>query len=270
MAHMHAAPPMTGFFNVRQDPGAGAGQFGIYSNPSSVWPDFLVGQANAPVRVLLVDDDPHIRQVIAQELMVDARTMLVGQATSVRGGRRAIKQYEFDVMLVDLHLDDGDGFDLLDYMKAVRPVAQAVMVSSTEIDEQVLRVFERGASGYMVKNAWFGTYVQTVLQVANGGVSITPQFARRMLQRFVPAQAEVDAPAQLVPCCPERKESEKLSARETEVLSMVASGLSNIEIGQNLLINATTVNTHLRNIYRKLQVRTRTQAVRLASLRGLF
>lgn len=71
---------------------------------SSVWPDFLTGQKGSPVRVLLVDDDPHIRLVIAQELMADARTLLVAQAGSVREGRRAIKQREFDVLLVDLNL----------------------------------------------------------------------------------------------------------------------------------------------------------------------
>ena len=67
-----------------------SGQFETYSNPPSVWPAFLTGQEANPVRVLLVDDDPHIRLVIAQELMADARTLLVAQAGSVREGRKAI------------------------------------------------------------------------------------------------------------------------------------------------------------------------------------
>ena len=82
----------------------GEGRFNVYDAPASVWPDFLQGQAERPVRVLLVDSDVHMRRVIAQELMADARTMLVAQAASLREGRRAIKAHAFDVMLVDLQL----------------------------------------------------------------------------------------------------------------------------------------------------------------------
>jgi len=243
--------------------GAGSGQFGTYLNPPSVWPDFLIGQIERPVRVLLVDDDAHVRMVITQDLMRDQRTLLVAQAANVREGRKAIKQYEFDVMLVDLHLGDGEGFELLDYLKSVRPSAEAVVISVMENDDQVLRAFEMGATGYLSKNSWFGNYAQAVLQVANGGASLTPNLARRLLQRFDKTHA--DTPKRRQP-----NESEKLSQREREVLRLVASGYTSTEIGSRLMISGMTVNTHIRNIYRKLQVRTRAQAVRFASLRGLF
>lgn len=239
------------------------GHFGMYSHPPSVWPDFLTGQAERPVRVLLVDDDAHIRRIIAQDLMADPRTLVVAQAASVREGRKAIKQHEFDVMLVDLNLGDGEGLELLDYMKTARPSAEAVVVSIMENDEKVLRAFELGAVGFWVKNSWFGNYAQAVLQVANGGASITPLLARRLLQRF--EQANGHTAKRRAP-----DEAERLSAREKEVLRMVASGYTSAEIGCRLLISTMTVNTHVRNIYRKLQVRTRAQAVRFASLRGLF
>ncbi|WP_338799048.1 response regulator transcription factor [Acidovorax sp. DW039] len=222
-----------------------------------------MGQEASPVRVLLIDDDPHIRRVIAQELMADPRTLLVAQACSVREGRRAIRQHEFDVLLVDLNLGDGEAFEVLEFFKSYRPTAQAVVISVMENDEQVLRAFELGAAGFVGKNSWFGNYAQTVLQVANGGASITPHIARRLLQRFDRSNA------------PQSKrrtpdDADKLSAREKEILRMVASGYTSTEIGARLFISAMTVNTHLRNIYRKLQVRTRAQAVRFASLRGLF
>lgn len=241
------------------------------SHPPSVWPDFLAGQVEKPVRVLLVDDDDHMRRVIAQELMADARTLLVAQATSVREGRKAIKQHEFDVMLVDLNLGDGEGFTLIDYMKSTRPTAEAVMISIMENDDQVLRAFELGATGYLVKHSWFGNYPQAVLQVVNGGASITPNLARRLLQRFDSSSAAM--PSARLPGRPEpdrEREPERLSLREKEVLRMVASGYTSAEIGTRLLISGLTVNTHIKNIYRKLQVRTRAQAVRFASLRGLF
>ena len=240
-----------------------SGQFLSYANPSSVWPAFLVGQESHPVRVLLVDDDQHIRQVIAQELMADPRTLLVAQAGSLREGRRAVKLHEFDVLLVDLNLGDGDALDLIDLLKSTRPSAQAVVISVMEDNAQVMRAFELGATGYVSKNSWFGNYSQAVLQVANGGASISPHLARRLLQRF-----DLTHPAESA-----RRESEhvgRLSLREREILRMVASGYTSTEVGSRLLISAMTVNTHLRNIYRKLQVRTRAQAVRFASLRGLF
>ena len=227
------------------------------------WPDFLVGQADKPVRVLLVDDDEHMRRVISQELMADPRTLVVAQASSVREGRKAIRQHAFDVMLVDLNLGDGEGFDLLDYMKSLRPSAEAVIVSIMENDEHVLRAFELGATGYLIKNSWFGNYPQAVLQVANGGASITPNLARRLLQRFDKRHEEQAKRRQA-------EEPDRLSAREREVLRMIAGGYTSAEIGTRLAISCMTVNTHIKNIYRKLQVRTRAQAVRFASLRGLF
>lgn len=272
MNHWHtgtsSAPPSVDLADLgvatTDPPSAWApGQFDTFDNPPSVWPAFLAGQKASPVRVVLVDDDAHVRLVIAQDLMADPRTLLVGQAGSVREGRRVIKQHEFDVLLVDLNLGDGDAFDLLQHLRASRPSAQAVVISVMENDEQVMRAFELGASGYVTKNSWFRNYAQAVLQVANGGASITPNIARRLLQRFDRARGAETKRRQ-------PDEVERLSVREKEILRMVASGYTSDEVGARLLISGMTVNTHLRNIYRKLQVRTRAQAVRFASLRGLF
>ena len=228
-----------------------------------IWPNFLIGQVDKPVRVLLIDDDAHIRMVIAQELMADERTLLVAQASSIKEGRKAIRQHAFDVMLVDMHLGDGEGLELIDFMKTLHPSAEAVVVSIMESDDLVLRAFELGATGYLIKNSWFGNYPMAVLQVANGGASITPNLARRLLQRFDKTAVEEVRRRQ-----PDA--AERLSAREREVLRMVAGGYTSVEIGVRLAISSMTVNTHIKNIYRKLQVRTRAQAVRFASLRGMF
>lgn len=95
----------------------------------SRWPEFLMGQAEQPVRVLLIDDDPHMSRVIAHELLGDLRINLLGQGRSVREGRRLISEHEFDVMLVDLNLGDGTGFELIERMKTGRPLAEAVVIS---------------------------------------------------------------------------------------------------------------------------------------------
>jgi CheY-like chemotaxis protein len=95
----------------------------------SMWPDFLASEPGRPVRVILIDDVPHIRRVIAGELVSDMRIDMVGQADSLRDGRRLISMCEFDVMIVDLNLGDGSGFDLIEHMKQVRPQAEAIVVS---------------------------------------------------------------------------------------------------------------------------------------------
>ncbi len=228
-----------------------------------MWPDFLTGQPEQPVRVLLIDDDAHMRRVISQELLGDLRINLVGQASSMKEGRRLISQHEFDVMLVDLNLGDGTGFDLIESMKTTHPMAEAVVISATEDEQHALHAFELGATGYLVKNSWFGNFTQAVLQVVNGGASITPNLARRLLSKFENTQGRDKAPNK-------RQEKDTLSEREKEVLKLVASGYTSVEIGMRLCISAQTVNTHIKNIYAKLQVRTRAQAVSFAVLRGLF
>lgn len=238
--------------------------FAALVSPTPVWPDFMVGQAQRPAWVVLVDDDPNIRHVIVQELMGDPRTVVVGQAASLREGRKVIKQNEFDVLLLDLHLGDGDGFELLNFVKSARPSAEVIVISVMECEEQILRAFELGATGYLSKSSWFGNYPQAVLQVVNGGAAIAPNVARRLLQRFDRPDEGSRNKSHA------RDEIERLSVREKEVLRLVSRGYTSAEIASRLLISAMTVNTHVRNIYRKLQVRTRAQAVGFASMRGLF
>ena len=187
-----------------------------HSGLPSMWPGFLTGQAEQPVRVLLIDDDPHMSRVIAHELLADLRINLLGQGSSVKEGRRLISQNEFDVMLVDLNLGDGTGFALIEYMKTVRPLAEAIVISAMEDEQHALRAFELGATGYLVKNSWFGNFSQAVLQVVNGGASITPNLARRLLHRLDHTPSDAAARAE-----PRKK---GLSEREQGVLKMVAAG----------------------------------------------
>jgi DNA-binding NarL/FixJ family response regulator len=248
----------------QQQPAPGAGQFhfATHTNPPCVWPDYLAGQAEKPVRVVVVDDDAHMRKVIAQELMGDPRTVVVGQAETLREGRRLVREHDFDVMLVDLNLGDGIGYDLITYAKNVRSTAEVVVVSILEGNEDAMRAFELGAAGFLVKNSWFGNFVQAVLQVANGGASITPSLARRLLLKVDRNTSRTETTQ------PVSKGPAKLSEREKEILRMIANGFTSVEIGSRLTISDLTVNTHVKNIHHKLHVRTRAQAVSCASTWG--
>ena len=227
------------------------------------WPEFFRGQEANPVRVLLVDDDAHIRNTVVRDLMSDLRIQVVGQAGSFREGRRLVGLQAFDVLLVDLNLGDGSGLELIEHAKALRPGIEAIVISSMEDEQRVLQAFELGATGFLVKSSWFGNFALAILQVVNGGASITPQLARRLLMRF----EKSNGGARSAPASAER---EKLSDREREVLKMVSCGHTSAEVGTRLQISAQTVNSHVKNIYRKLRVKTRAQAVSYAGARGLL
>lgn len=227
------------------------------------WPEFFRGQEANPIRVLLVDDDAHIRNTVVRDLMADLRIQVVGQAGSFREGRRLVGMQAFDVLLVDLNLGDGSGLELIEHAKALRPGIEAIVISSMEDEQRVLQAFELGATGFLVKSSWFGSFAQAVLQVVNGGASITPQLARRLLMRFEKSNGGARS-------APAPAEREKLSDREREVLKLVASGHTSAEVGGRLQISAQTVNSHVKNIYRKLRVKTRAQAVSYAGARGLL
>lgn len=245
------------------------GQFSYHTNPASLWPDFLLGQESQPLRVVLVDNDARMRSVIGQELSQDTRISLVSTASNLRDGKLMISRYEFDVLLLDFSLGDGIGYDLIKHMKLHRPSAEAIVMSVMDDEEHAITAFELGATGYLVKNSWFGNFSQAILQVANGGAYISPNLARRLLNKLasvhhaqlhaVPVQGTLAMPA-----------AGPLSFREKEILELVASGCTSHEIALRISISRQTVTTHMKNIYRKLQVHSRAQAVMRAKNQGLL
>ncbi|MGJ3700456.1 LuxR C-terminal-related transcriptional regulator [Variovorax sp. AFSI2.2] len=235
---------------------------GVCPPAEPLWPHFLTGQEDAPVRVLLVDDDEFMRRVIAQELLSDLRIQLEGQAGSVRDGRRLLATHEFDVLMVDLRLGDGSGFDLIREARKLQRHCEIIVISALEDDAHVIHALELGATGYLLKHAWLQSFAQAVLQVVNGGAAITPKLARRLLTRMN-LQSGGEPPAMEIPV-----REATLTAREREVLRCVARGYVSKEISLRLGISGQTVNAHIKNIYKKLHVHSRAQAVSLATHTG--
>lgn len=245
------------------------GQFSYHSSPASLWPDFLLGQESQPLRVILVDSDARMRNVIGQELSQDNRISLVATASNLREGKLIISRHEFDVLLLDFSLGDGIGFDLIKHMKQNRPSAEAVVMSVMDDEEHAITAFELGATGYLVKNSWFGNFSQAVLQVANGGAYISPNLARRLLNKLASVHhAALHAVA--VHSSQVMQMIGPLSFREKEILELVANGCTSPEIASRISISRQTVTTHMKNIYRKLQVHSRAQAVIRAKNQGLL
>ncbi len=249
-----------------------SGQFSYVENPDSLWPNFLMGQSSNPLRVILVDSDVRMCSVVSQELNLDTRINLVATANNLRDGKQVIAKHMFDVMLVDTHLGDGLGLELIKHMKATRPNAEAVVISVKDDAQNALEAFQLGASGYLVKNSWFGNFTQAVLQVANGGAFISPNLARRLLLKLTEAHhTELNKfQARYASHSNPEPSGKKLSQREVEILSLVARGSTSHEIAHETAISEQTVTTHMKNIYRKLNVHTRMQAVTSAKNQGLL
>jgi DNA-binding NarL/FixJ family response regulator len=214
-----------------------------------------------PVRVALVAADAHVRQVIAQELSADSRTELVAHASTVRGGRGLLGG-AFDVLLVDLGLPDGNGLELVADLKAGSSNAVAVVMSTADDDAQALQALCMGAAGWVVRTAWLCSFSQVVLQVASGGAAMTHSLARQLLHSL-----QAPRTAARIETIQGR---DGLTGRETQVLRMVAGGLSSRAISEQLAISADTVNAHVKSIYRKLGVHNRAQVVRAATRLGLL
>ena len=239
---------------------------GVVPPPEPLWPHFLTGQEDAPVRVVLVDDDEFMRRVIAQELLSDLRIQLEAQAGSVRDGRRLLATHQFDVLMVDLRLGDGSGFDLIREARKLHRYCEIIVISALEDDAHVMHAFELGATGYLLKHAWLQSFAQAVLHVVNGGAVITPRLARRLLHRLNHQPREQQQPAE--GASPPRDTT--LTPRESQVLRCVASGYVSAEIGTKLGITGQTVNVHIKSIYKKLHVHSRAQAVNFAVQAGLI
>lgn len=223
------------------------------------------GFFSEPIRVMLAIADQHLRMVVAQELAADGRTELVGQAGSAAQARRRMSQTSVDVLLIDIRLDHA--LKLIGLLCAPPRKAQVVVICATDDEDGAVQAFNAGASGCVPRGAWLGRFVQAVLEVARGGAVLPPSLARRLLRRHdlsEPVSSVVGWGAAL------STPVGRLSRRETEVLAMVARGLRTREIGQQLTISGDTVNAHIKSIYRKLQVRSRAQAVRIATQAGLL
>lgn len=230
--------------------------------PANSWPGFLSGQPEKPVRVLVIDEDAGARRAISHELAMDARVRIVGEAGSLREGKRLLAQHEFDVLIVDVRLDGGKGFEQIESAKSHCGSAEVIVHSALEDEVHVRRAFTAGAWGYLVKNSWFQDFAQAVLQVVNGGAAVSPSVIRRLLMRLG------NAPLALRGA--EGGPRGVLSAREREVLRLVAEGHVTGDIARHLSISGRTVCAHMKNICLKLQVRTRAHAVIAAANQGLL
>jgi DNA-binding NarL/FixJ family response regulator len=227
-------------------------------------PETLELSQTGPTRILVVDDDVAFRESVCAAIARDDTMTLASQAGSVAGAREAIQRGNFDVALVDLGLPDGNGIELIREIARTRPETDVMVVTVFGDEAHVLASIEAGATGYLLKRSLNDTLGATVRELRAGGSPISPVIARQLLQRFKQGSPEPSQPAAAV------VDDSGLSEREREVLLFIAKGFTVGEIANMLHLSAHTVATHVKHIYRKLAVHSRTEAVFEAGRMGLL
>ncbi|GAA3444709.1 response regulator [Planomonospora venezuelensis] len=204
------------------------------------------------LRLMIVDDHPVVREGLRGMLESDPGITVAGDAAS--GDEAVVRARELapDVILMDLRMPGGDGVSAISRILADRPESRVIVLTTYETDQDIVRAVEAGAAGYLLKDTSRADLLAAIASAARGETVLSPSVATRLVTRM-------RAPAAV-----------SLSRRETEVLSLVARGLTNAEIGRELFISETTVKTHLLRIFGKLGVSDRTAAVTTALDRGIL
>lgn len=210
-------------------------------------------------RVIIVEDDPAMRRELCDKVAQHPALQVVAAASTLRDGHGALAEHECDVVLVDLGLPDGDGIDLI---RAAAAMGRDVMtITVFGDDKHVIGAIEAGATGYLLKDADAEGIGEAIIKLIDGGSPISPSIARRLLMRF---RNTADG------ACSPGAEAVRLTNREIEVLQMVSRGLTNNEIADMLSMSFHTVASHIKHIYRKLAVTSRSEAVFEAVSQGII
>lgn len=211
------------------------------------------------IRVAVIEDDPVMRDVLCSAIGDCQDMLLTGQEDNVAAASGMIEAGGYDVLLCDLGLPDGSGIDLIRQEASTGRNTDILVITMFANQNKVLEAVQAGARGYLLKDERIEDCMDAIRNIRKGGSPISPIIARQLLRQIRPKQTDTPAPM-----------AAPLSDREYEVLNLLARGLSNSECAKVLSISGNTVGTHVKNIYRKLEVNSRAEALFEASSKGLL
>jgi RNA polymerase sigma factor (sigma-70 family) len=213
-----------------------------------------------PVRVFLVDDDDLMRAGLRSVLSSDDTIEVVGEAGDGREAVTGVRELRPHVVLMDVRMPNLDGIAATREVLAAQPEVKIVILTTFEEDDYIFGALSAGASGFLLKRTSPEDLLTAIHAVAAGDSLLSPSVTRRVIERMAREPArDTSSSARL----------DDLTPREREVLELVARGLSNSEIATELVIEESTVKTHVKRILMKLRLRDRVQAVIFAYESGL-
>ncbi len=213
--------------------------------------------ADRTVRIILVEDDPAMRRSLVDSLGSEDDFDILAACPTHAEGASAIRTADADVLITDLKLPDGHGFDLIRLARKERPAMEIIVISVLGDEQSVVTAISAGASGFLLKDTRPLDIVNSVRQLIAGGSPISTSVARYIIQ-IVQQSDQSDSPERL------------LTDREMDILWGIAKGFTYKDVAEKLAISSNTVPTHIKNIYRKLEVNSRGEAVFEAIQRGLI
>jgi DNA-binding NarL/FixJ family response regulator len=212
------------------------------------------------ITVALADDQPLVRSGLRMILEGESDMEIVGEAVDGAEAVALTAAARPDVLLLDVQMPGVDGLEALAQITATPVTTRVLMLTTFDLDEYVYRAMRSGASGFLLKDMPGEDIAAAVRQAARGADALlAPALTRRLVDRFASDRPPVSTP-----------ELDRLTARELDVLRLVARGLSNAEIAADLFIGETTVKTHVARVLMKLGLRDRVQAVVAAYEAGLM
>ncbi len=209
-------------------------------------------------RILLVDDHPLVRSGLRTLLASMADMVVVGEAANGEEAITRAMELQPDIILMDLHMPGLNGVEATRSIVQANPHIGILVLTMLEDDASVFAAMRAGARGYLLKGADQTEVLRAINVVAHGEAIFSPPIAHRLMQYF----------ANMRPILPPNAFPD-LTAREREILGLIAQGKSNVEIAEELVLSAKTVSNHVSNIFNKLQVVDRAQAVLRAKQAGL-
>ena len=232
--------------------------------------------------VLVVEDDPVMREFFALSVSSCDALTLAGSVSSVADAVAWLEDdvNTIDVLLTDLGLPDGSGLDVIRHALRLHPRCEPLVISMFGDEDNVLASIEAGALGYIHKDSTLDSIAQTILDMRAGGSPISPMIARRVLSKYCADQIDLSlktvarSPVSFKPQVPAEVATVVLrgllSPREHDVLSLIARGFSYTEIARLQGLSVNTVQTHIKNLYSKLSVHSKNEAVFEATRMGLL
>ena len=211
---------------------------------------------------MVVEDDVVTRRLLCNAIDLEPSLTLASAFGSVTDALQGLEQAAIELLLTDLGLPDGSGLEIIRHCRRVVPEADIMVITMSSDESQVFACIEAGASGYVLKEAGHADIVRAILDLRAGGSPISPMIARKVLARMRSVRSSEDEGS--------FTEMPGLTRRESAILELISRGGSFAKVAAALCLSVSTVQTHVKRIYAKLSVHSRSEAIFEAHRRGLL